>query len=748
MMAAFCFAVVSCEEKPDSPIEDPPVETPAAPVASVEVVSLDRTTVSFKIKSDSDGDYAWQIVPADETIESAEALFESGKTGMFGSTRTADITYTELEGGHTYNIFVAVRKINPYVYSELKCEEVSTEFEYEDMITLEKVTPTQISYHIEKPEDAEFYKHMIVDYNDYLYFQALVGVTYDSYVSAFGLSADESKTYAYEWYQNDAYADAGDVGVGYPTYFYSDTKYLILAGKADMMGFDGQVAPEDVKYYEFMTPKAEECPYEVAVDVTDITSLTATVTLTPEEGVDRYRALVMSEADYQSFLFEGEEMVRRAVIGPWDDYSTEYKEAVTMPMSGLMPNSNYYVCIVVFDKDMRELYIEEVFSTTEPVGPKPEIAIEAVEVKEPWNSASVSLKLKNAVSAMSFVHTRLAVDNVLNKPGNEDLTIEDLIPTNGVSFSAAELEKALSEEGCTVSFTNLSPNTSYVYAVQAKNSEYVTATQVYEFKTGAEPVIESTLLKDLQGEYTATITDLAGVEHTFDVTITDGVNDATREDYAAENLLVCLGFDPISEYYSPQDLLDNGWAETEEEANRNYGPKWFLEIDKKDKITTYKHSVSSSFYDVVNMVDIITYSAEGEDPMLSCNGNTYWFKGTFWRDFSTPEREDLAMATTLIHDVDYDADAGVITVQPVTHYKSWSAKGQSVTEYPGVEKAADWSGGNGAEVVFCGNSALVLTRKAEASQQSVLFTPTEKVLKAPFVKPVNVQETRPVIRRR
>lgn len=749
-LAALSFAASACKEVPENQEPEPqpePDKEVVAPVATMKVDALDRTSVTFTVKSDSDGDYAWAIVPADQTIESAEDLFESGKTGMFGAEKTFSTTYNELEGGKTYNLYAAVRKINPYVYSELLSETLSTEFEYEDMITLEKVTPTAISYHIEKPEGVDSYKHMIVDYNDFLYFQAMVGVTHNSYVSAFGLSADESGTFEYEWFQNDAYAEAGDTG-GYPTYFYSDTKYMVIAGKSDMMGFDGQVAPEDVKYVEFTTPKAEKCPYDVAVEVTDITSMTAVVHITPEEGVERYRAMVMSEADYQSFLFEGEEMVRRAVIGPWDDYSTEYKEAVTMPMSGLIPNSNYYICLVAFDKDMRELYIEEVFTTGEPVGPAPEIEIAAVEVKEPWNSASVNLKIRNAVSAMSFVHTKLAVEDVLNKPGNEDLTIADLIPTNGISFSAAELSKALSEDGCTVSFANLSPNTEYIYAIKATNEEHVSAVMAYEFKTGAEPVIESTLFKDLQGEYTATITDLDGVEHTFDVTITDGVNDATREDYAAENLLVCLGFDPISQYYSPQDLLDNGWAADEAEANRNYGPKWFLEIDKKDNITTYKHAVASSFYDEVNMVEIVNYSAEGEDPMLSCNGNTYWFKGTFWRDFSSPNREDMAMATTLIHDVDYDAEAGTITVNPVSHYKSWSAKGQLITEYPGVEKASDWAGGNGSEVVFCGNSALVLTRKAEAQQQAVSFSPVMRPLKAPVIRPIDVQETRPVIRGR
>lgn len=487
-----------------------------APVASIKIDALDRTSITFSIKSDSPGEYAWTIVPSTETVENAEALFANSTNDMFGSSNEIQVTYNELEGGNEYNLYYAVRKINPYVYSELYCEPISTVFPYEDMITLEKVTTNAVSYHIEKPEGAKAYRHMIVDYNDFLYFQALVGVTHDSYLSAFGLSDKESKTFDYEWVQMGGWNN-------YPTYFYSDTKYLIIAGESDSPAIDAQVSADKVKYIEFTTPKAEVCPYEVDVQVSNITSITADITLTPEEGVDRYRLYVMSEADYESFLFEGEEMVRRAVIGGWDDTSTEYRGPQSLSLEGLHPNSNYYICMVVFDKDMRELYIEEVFTTSEPVGPAPEIIITEKETEEPWNSASINLQLKNTVSALAFIHTKYAVDKVLNAPGNEDLTMDVVIITNGIPFSGAELSKATSAGGADITFSNLSPNTEYVYAIMATNSEYISTSYVYNFKTGAEPVIETSLL---------------GKPHTFNVTITDGVNDATRVVYSGNPLQV------------------------------------------------------------------------------------------------------------------------------------------------------------------------------------------------------------------
>jgi hypothetical protein len=735
LIIAATFSTVSCKgPQQEEPQEDPVV----APTASVEINSLDRTSVTFTITSDSPGDYVWALVPETEQISSAEDLFAKGNSGMFTSSQRVEVTYNELEGGNEYSLYYAVRKINPFVYSELYVESVSTDFPYEEMITLEKVTTNAISYHIEKPEGAKAYRHMIVDYNDFLYFQALVGVTHSSYLSAFGLGDTKSKTFDYEWVQFDGWDN-------YATYIYSDTKYIILAGESEGTEIDSQVSDENVRFIEFTTPKAEVCPHKVDIQVSNITSLTADVTFTPEEGVDRYRAYVMSEADYESFLFEGEEMVRRAVIGAWDDTSTEYKGTQSLSLSGLHPDSNYYICMVVFDEDMRELYIEKVFTTTEPVGPAPEIAITAVETEEPWNSAALNLKLKNASSALAFIHTKFAVDEVLNAPGNEDLTMEVVISTNGIPFSAAEISKATSEDGATLMFSNLSPNTEYVYAITATNSEYVSTSYVHYFKTGAEPVIETTLFDKLKGEYTATITDVDGQPHTFDVTITDGVNDATREAYKAQNVLVCLGFDACGvTYHSPEDLIKKRWAKNEEEANRNYGPKWFLEVDEFDNITTYKHAVASSSFDPVNNVEIVDYSADGEDPMASFNNQTIWFKGTFNRYYASKEQW-IMQATTLIHNVDFNEETGTITVNPVKHFKSWSARGEMITEYPGVSQSKNWYGGSDQKVIFCGNSPLVLKRKAQTAQASI--APMNTSLQIPAVKKINVQETRRIIRK-
>ena len=74
---------------------------------------------------------------------------------------TATINNLDFEGGKEYTLFVATRKINPYVYSELYTKEISTNLPYTEMVTLEKVGLTSITYHVEVPEGKEM-KHIIV----------------------------------------------------------------------------------------------------------------------------------------------------------------------------------------------------------------------------------------------------------------------------------------------------------------------------------------------------------------------------------------------------------------------------------------------------------------------------------------------------------------------------------------------------------------------------------------------------------
>lgn len=91
----------------------------------------------------------------------------------------------------------------------------------------------------------------------------------------------------------------------------------------------------------------------------------------------------------------------------------------------------------------------------------------------------------------------------------------------------------------------------------------------------------------LPGKYTATTKDVTGQNVTFPVVIATGVNETTEKAYHDKNRLVVLGFAPSGvEYASPETLLANGWASSQDEADANYGPKWFIEFNKGNAIST------------------------------------------------------------------------------------------------------------------------------------------------------------------
>ena len=137
-------------------------------------------------------------MPATETIADAEALFERGPVRYFEGEKTVKVDLNDLAGDTEYNLYVAVRNINPLVYSDLASKVIDTHVPYTEMITLESVGLTSFSYHIMKPEGVTKYKHVCLSKSDYDYIVSLIGGSLHSYVSAFGAEATEDQTYNFD----------------------------------------------------------------------------------------------------------------------------------------------------------------------------------------------------------------------------------------------------------------------------------------------------------------------------------------------------------------------------------------------------------------------------------------------------------------------------------------------------------------------------------------------------------------------
>ena len=551
-------------------------------------------------------------MPAAETIADAEALFERGPVHYFEGEKTVKVDLNDLAGDTEYNLYVAVRNINPLVYSDLASEVIDTHVPYTEMITLESVGLTSFSYHIMKPEGVTKYKHVCLSKSDYDYIVSLIGGSLHSYVSAFGAEATEDQTYNFDTTFFDIVDFRQDI--------YSDMEFIIIAGEVDE---NGQVAESAVKSLLFKTKKAGVAPYDFEVSVGNIGSMTADIAIEPEEGIERFRYLVASRADFDYTAFEGEASVRRMIIGHWDDLTNESTKAITV-------NATY------------------------------------------------------AVAMTAGVFPKGSIDEVLGRPGNENLTAGDVIYNNGTQLTEQEVAAAMSEEGLVIESGELLPNTEYEFGVYAANAEGVGVSEIVEFTTLLPPQQGGELRAKLPGKYTATTKDSNGDPVTFSVTIATGVNEATEKAYSDLNRLVVLGFAPCGvDYASPEELLANGWAATEEEANANYGPKWFIEFNSDETISTS-----------LPVNDELDYT------MLNFDGKQYYFHAFAKRP--TSDRYTDAVRSFPV-EVSDDLTVTIKKLVEETDYGTF-------TYYPGVlSGTSQWWG----DMVFAASEEIVLKRDAD-----------------------------------
>ena len=629
-VASCCMMLFASCGDDDTPV----VPTPEPPEFTVKIVETNRTSVDFTITSEKAADYAYMIAEeGSNEITSAEDLFEKGTTGILENGK-ADVNSKDIEGNKNYELYVATRSINPYVYSEVSVLPLSTDIPYTKLLTLNKVGTTDFSYHIEVPEGCTI-KHLVVRKNDYEGVKSILGglaeVTADIYLKVFGNSIDTAQDFNFDKYGKNA------SGIGYDIHIHSDNTFLAMAG---VVGEDGEIDTERFECVEFDTRSAGIASADVAVAV-ETTSTAASITLTPDPEIVSYRVLIDAKDEFDFWRREGEQQVRYVIIGHWDDATNsvrrEYNGMQQLKSSGLIPNKQYIVGIVAFDTEGREHYKEVEFVTSQPTGPAPTLSLTetATETATPWNSKAFLVKAQNAVEVRYGFWTKANVDNVINNGAS----MEAVIQSNGNQCTDEQLAQILSADGLVFETNDLQPATEYVFGIYARTDEYVTAVDYREFKTEELPQIGGEVRKNMPGKYIASTTDENGNEVTFPVTIATGVNEATTAAYAAANRLVALGFGPADKYpyMAPSQIS----SDNPDEA---YGPKWFIEFSEDGiKVPEVGYSKSWTMGEINGAKAYmrgygIRQTANGPREMemeesfaveVSEDGNTITVKGTF-----------------------------------------------------------------------------------------------------------------------
>lgn len=661
------FALASCSDDGTTP---PP---PEKPDVNVSIDNLSRTELTFTVSSQTGSDYAYAILPKGAFYTTAEAVFRHGEFAMM-SQGTATINNLDFEGGKEYTLFVATRKINPYVYSELYTKEISTNLPYTEMMTLEKVGLTSITYHVEVPEGKEM-KHIIVKKDDYEAIKNILAmygeVSHATYAETFGHKISESGTFTIDKYGETAYSDA--------IHIHSGTTYLAIAGITDE---NGKIAEENCQTIEFDTRHAGECPYDFNISV-ETTSISAVANIVPDAGIDKYRAIVLTREDMDYIGTEGEASIRSAIIGPWASTDNEYSGPAEITATGLRPDTEYVLGIVGFDASLNEKVKLAYFTTGSPTGPVPTMTMEMVEHTSPapWRNAAVNLKAQHAVSITGGFFLKHQVDELLARGSS----LTSIVQNNGQPCSAEEVQQALSPEGLILQVDGLNPETEMMFAMVAVNEEYVSATEYITFTTAALPQLGGDVRANMPGKYIASTTDATGATVTFPVTIATGANDATTETYSKQNRLVCLGFGPADTfpYTSPEALGGT-------DADLNYGPKWFIE-----------------FTDNGPIVPTTAYGKDDLDWNMGIfDGKTAYMWAYGKRTTSDRETDSASMA----FEVEVSDDGNTITVKSATN-----SFGNAIY-YPTMAAATStWSTD---ELLFRCYSEIVLKRQPDNSARA------------------------------
>lgn len=656
--------------------------------------------MSFKLVTDKAEDYVYAVLPADATVpESAEALFETGTVGMFTTKEAVAIDRT-ISANNDYVLYAAARTINPYVYSEIVSEQIDTHMDYTQSITLDAVSRNGFTYHI-KPAGTGEYRHICLRKSDYDWFVNSMGITPDMYAGSYGLRAYGEQSFSF----TDAFLNEG----GYPVYIYSDTEYIIIYGMADPSSRFKVLSSEHIA---FRTAEAGEAPYGIEIVPEDIQSMSARITITPDEGIVRYRTAVAPTVEFDAAWIEGESAVRGMIIGDPTDQTRNMTGTTRLDPSGLDPQTEYTVGVVGFDENEREKVVFKTFTTADPSGPETEFTITPLTTETPWQSVALNLKVQHAVNVWVCLETKALYDEVIGRPDFSG-SIGDIIMNNGIQLTPEQLGKALGE-GVLCSSDDLQPYTEYVYGFYGVNEEKVSSVATYEFRTEAAPVTDLRL--QLVGDFDATITDMDGRQHSFRVTVSDGPSETLKEDYALKNWLAICGFEPCGvAYCSPQDLLDKGWAATAAEADLNYGPKIILEVKQDDTVTTGSVNPNTSQLDF---------------NMGSFNEKYLWFKG-FART-----KSDRIMSGAQCFPVEVSEDRNTITIKGVEGTVFGS---EQVMFYPGVYDGENqWWGGND---LFQGGSELVLTRvKEEPASTGVVRNRAAGTLTVPKIVRLDLSE--------
>ena len=244
-------------------------------------------------------------------------------------------------------------------------------------------------------------------------------------------------------------------------------EYAVLAvGYDDTDHFAGKVAIETFRMAESGVPTGN-VQFEV-VGTPGIIS--ATTLCTPDENVLYYKTLVMPKANRDKYIAErGQEMYRYLV----SNSETHLTGAEEQLWKNLEANTTYSVSLLIVDKDHNVKWEDHEFTTRVADEQSAEIELSG-SIGDPsgwgddWNYVSFRVKSGAIVlPSRSFFGYTSAVTRLMTREG---LTLEEIATIYGESLSQWKVDGINSQEGTSISYSELKPDVSYTFIVALTNA--------------------------------------------------------------------------------------------------------------------------------------------------------------------------------------------------------------------------------------------------------------------------------------
>ena len=517
------LSMVSCN-KPE-----PQQETPKPEITLTQGVVTENQIEFFLSATDADEvAYYFANTTEDLIVLTVESLFTEGEV-FAASTEPVSFVMTDLQPENEYTVYAAASKEGQY-FSEMKQLVIKTSPKPR-LIEFVSSAKTDFSYKVNS-EPGQVYYHTYLEgwffeYN-YEMNKYLEGDAFDvktfiwNLLAEYGEYADAPQTV--EWYAGKENASRGDFA-----YLVPGTKYYVLAARFDEETAEGWV--ENPEIIEVMLDAPGKSDKTVACSIEGLSPYSVNIRMEMDAlDVCFYMYDFFEKSQYKSYVAENGIEGMMAYVSEYSLGKGQAKVNTYTDTWTVTPGKSYMLCLYGVDHNGDEFYTELEVNVPMPDA-KIHLGMEPYERElEGYNTYNtlrvsatfadfVGLDYETSAFALAGGPIEKATFDAMVEAAGLSGTLEELeaqgemlyalgvanMGLNPVSVDAEILEALKNRDFYNKIYTDLNPDTEYIYMVMAHYDDKMMC-RLVSAKTDPAPidVTESEAYKAFLGRWDAT----------------------------------------------------------------------------------------------------------------------------------------------------------------------------------------------------------------------------------------------------